>query len=179
MSRAKKIFSHATLAMRAIGSFIPGLGENSLLTPNHLLWFPAGASYWAGPSASHYLAVVGQFPHLPGPSSDPINLPTTHFNPENGGSVFIRNVGIYLQVHAALQHRKRTSTSAFRCLLGWPTIAVPKLKDLLNLWRRNIWRTKCVIFRYVEVRMLCSDVTLLRSYVDIPGVGYDIKITTW
>jgi hypothetical protein len=32
------------------------------------------------------------------------------FRPEDGGSMFLRNVGIYLQAHAALQPRGPTST---------------------------------------------------------------------
>jgi hypothetical protein len=34
------------------------------------------------------------------------------FRPEVGGSMFLRNVAIYLQVHTALQHRQQTSASA-------------------------------------------------------------------
>jgi hypothetical protein len=32
------------------------------------------------------------------------------FNPKNGGSMFLRNTGTYLQVHTALQPRRPTST---------------------------------------------------------------------
>jgi hypothetical protein len=35
----------------------------------------------------------------------------THFNPEDGGSVFIRNDGICVQVHTVLQLRRPTSAT--------------------------------------------------------------------
>jgi hypothetical protein len=35
-----------------------------------------------------------------------------HFSPEDGGSMFLENVGIYLQVHMALLPRRPTLTSS-------------------------------------------------------------------
>jgi hypothetical protein len=37
---------------------------------------------------------------------------TASFRAEDGGSIFLQNVGIYLQVHTALQPRRPTSTSS-------------------------------------------------------------------
>jgi hypothetical protein len=35
-------------------------------------------------------------------------------NPEDGGSMFLRNVGIYLQVHTTLQPKRTISTLCFQ-----------------------------------------------------------------
>jgi hypothetical protein len=40
---------------------------------------------------------------------------TRRYNPEHGDSVFLRNVGIYLQVYTALLHRSQTATSSPPC----------------------------------------------------------------
>jgi hypothetical protein len=38
-----------------------------------------------------------------------------YFSPEDGDSILLRNVGMYQQVHTALQHRRPTATLHFVC----------------------------------------------------------------
>jgi hypothetical protein len=52
------------------------------------------------------------------------------FSPEDGGSVFLRNVGIYLQIHSAWQPRRPTST-LFRTTFPWfPELPHSKVSSL-------------------------------------------------
>jgi hypothetical protein len=40
----------------------------------------------------------------------------TYFSPEDGGSMFLRNIGVYLQVHTALQPRRPTENFSLTLL---------------------------------------------------------------
>jgi hypothetical protein len=41
-----------------------------------------------------------------------VTLCASFFRAEDGGSIFLQNIGIYLQVNMALQRRRPTSTSS-------------------------------------------------------------------
>jgi hypothetical protein len=56
------------------------------------------------------------------------------FRPEDGDSIFLRNVGIYLQVHTALQprrkHRRALELVAYALLLNTTIYCLVKFKVL-------------------------------------------------
>jgi hypothetical protein len=50
------------------------------------------------------------------------------FRAEDGGSMFLRNVGVYLQDHAALQHRKTNIYVSWKGLLTCDVWSKEQLK---------------------------------------------------
>jgi hypothetical protein len=77
--------------------------------PFPALWFSA----WGFPTGTDNFLIP---PHWLAKSQTLHKLSTSqqpHFCPEDGDSMFLRNMSIYLQVHMALQPRRQTSTCAF------------------------------------------------------------------
>jgi hypothetical protein len=53
------------------------------------------------------------------------------FSPEDEGGVFLRNVGMYLQIHTALQHRRPTSAYPAASIMNFIS-SVCKQKQCVN-----------------------------------------------
>jgi hypothetical protein len=62
-----------------------------------------------------------------------------HLGPEDGGSMFLRNVGIYLQVYQVLQPRSRKSTTYSEFLYNIQTM---KKIVVLETYKYNFYKNK-------------------------------------